>query len=377
MKLLSVENQSTQSPLTRKRPRPSASFHVHSPYLIANSANHKKRRLLRHATIADPSRYATRTASFRRALSLRSQAPDIQEKPHLTVIPTPASLNAETSSLYSTLDLEPSPGWIPTVPCSPEPEQPAHTTALRRAQNYRDPLFDPDVISPIAKDAQKAYDLSKKQARILSSKVPIIAPPPNHVYSPPLSEESQAKLRLIRFREREQRMRDTDFDMLHKTADVLTPSTSLTLAAEMMSETVVVDGGHSEDVEMHLEELDDETDQLQAEGFQVSRRTSCKRCAGIHGSGTRMIQWILEVCLDRARPLPVFMIISRLYLLLLPQAQKITRTHRPLPVLEQARRVPVTLLILLIQLHTAKGFLISVNSCSILLRLDSTQLIFS
>ncbi|KAF8824064.1 hypothetical protein HHX47_DHR9000217 [Lentinula edodes] len=292
MKPLSVENQSTPSPLTRKRPRPPASFHVHSPYLIANSANHKKRRLLRHATIADPNRYATRTASFRRALSLRSQAPDIQEKAHLTVIPTPASLNAGTSSLCSTLDLEPSPGWIPTVPCSPEPEQPAHTTPLRRAQNYRDPLFDPDVISPIAKDAQKAYDVSKKQARILSSKVPIIAPPPNHVYSPPLSEASQAKLRLIRFREREQMMRDTDFDMMHKTADVLAPSTPSTLAAEMRS--VVVNEGHSEDVEMHLEELDDETDQLQAEDSKVSRRTSYKRCAGIHGSGTRMIQWILE-----------------------------------------------------------------------------------
>ncbi|KAJ4485341.1 hypothetical protein J3R30DRAFT_1344387 [Lentinula aciculospora] len=284
--------QCLQSPLTRKRPRPSVSFDVNSPFPTFDSPKHKKRRLIRHATVANSNRYATRTASFRRALSLRSHT-DNPEKSHFTTIPVPLP-NAETSNIRLTLDLEPPPGWIPTAPCSPEPDPPAHSTPLRRAHNYRDPRFDPSPLSPVPKDASKARETSK-QSRALPNKVPIIAPPPDHAYSPPLSEASQAKLRLMRFREREQRMREADLAMLQEPAHILADAAPLTLAAEMSS-AVSEDRQYFEDVEMYVEKLDNEIDQLDVEDCQASYRSRYEGCSGSHhGLGIRMIQWILEV----------------------------------------------------------------------------------
>ncbi|KAJ3988203.1 hypothetical protein F5890DRAFT_554228 [Lentinula detonsa] len=280
--------------LARKRRHPSVSYEVHSPCLTY-SRKSKKRRLHLNATVADANGYAARTASFRRALSLRSQL-DTTDKNQSPTIPAPFLRNAETSDPRSTVELSSPPGWIPTVPCSPEPEDsahPAHSTPLKLARLYRDPLCDHDSPS-VLKKGQKLYQTSKKRSRALSCRVPIIAPPPDHAYSTPLSEASQAQLRLVRFREREQKMREADQAMRQEPVDVLAPVPSLTLEAELTS-MISDNQGHVEDVEMHVEG-GYEIDQLEKENRQVSHCTIFKKSSGPHyGTRIRMIRWILEV----------------------------------------------------------------------------------
>ncbi|KAE9398617.1 hypothetical protein BT96DRAFT_723862 [Gymnopus androsaceus JB14] len=193
---------------SNKRSRTSIPVKAHSPYQAATgSPKAKKRRLLRHATVGD-TRYVTGTATFRRALSLRSEAENDQDYS----FDPPASFPQipEHGSIPSISDSELPPDWVPTVPCSPEQDVPTRTP-LRRPSIYRDPLHKPSSRS-LSKETKKPSRSTAqlKLTRVIPFDVPIIAPPPNHTWNPPLSESAQAKTRLVRFRERERRMREAD-----------------------------------------------------------------------------------------------------------------------------------------------------------------------
>ncbi|KAF5382838.1 hypothetical protein D9757_007331 [Collybiopsis confluens] len=185
----------------RKRLRPSATLEVHSPYPDDDSHVSKKPRLTRRSTVADPSRFAKSTATFRRALSLRSQI-DILGQKFRTIQKSYESFSpAKPLNIPAPLNFEPLSDWIPTRPCTPVSEQSnSPSNPLRNAALYRDPLLIQSSAIP---------------------DVPIIAPPEDHTPTPPLSEASQAKLRLVRFREREEAMRKDDLAILKGLADAL------------------------------------------------------------------------------------------------------------------------------------------------------------
>ena len=119
--------------------------------------------------------FASRTASFRRADSLKSvQAVDDGKVciPHLSLR---GCCNDYDYDLTHTQG-----GCVPTVPATPVPAPPK---ARRKAAATATPLIDP---------------------------VPIIAPPHDYVPRLPLSSETLAKIRLGKFLEREGRGREKD-----------------------------------------------------------------------------------------------------------------------------------------------------------------------
>ncbi|KAF5367921.1 hypothetical protein D9758_004363 [Tetrapyrgos nigripes] len=96
--------------------------------------------------------------------------------------------------------------WVPTVPCTPEglKPEPKHPFG---ADIFRDPRL---ILSPIKVVKSRSTLSDHLLERTIPDDVPVIAPPAEHAWAPPLSEEAQAKLRLRRFREREANMRDED-----------------------------------------------------------------------------------------------------------------------------------------------------------------------
>jgi hypothetical protein len=117
--------------------------------------------------------YAHRTASLRRADSLRS-APDDRVSP---------------AAIFRRYVYEPhyfqSPAandWVPTVPATPVPATP--------------------------KQKGKPFSNTSEFSNVLMDPVPIIAPPEDHVAKLPLSPETLAKIRLTRYLEREASGRD-------------------------------------------------------------------------------------------------------------------------------------------------------------------------
>lgn len=251
----------------KKRSRSSISATVHSPYLNADGPpNTKKRRILRNATVGDK-RYATRSASFRRALSLRSQA----EQNHDTTLATIGSFLQCTdhNNILLTLNTEVPADWVPTRPCSPDQDQ----TPLRRPSVFRDPCYQSSSSSSLVKIRQ-ARTLSKP-TRTIPFDVPIIAPPLNHKGSPFLSDATQAKTRLIRFRERERRMIEADLSWTQA------PSGALLLTSDRSFN----------------DDDDENIDELEGGGCRLGTRP-LENFDGRHlqhGLGFEMIRWILEV----------------------------------------------------------------------------------
>ncbi|KAJ3829298.1 hypothetical protein F5880DRAFT_503157 [Lentinula raphanica] len=267
----------------RKRRLTTVSHDVHSPYLT-NSPPLKRRRLHSHDATVNSDGYATRPASFRRALSLRSQLDSTSTA--VDAISTSSHLS-EISNLSGTANFPSPPGWIPTVPCSPEPEIPPPPKSHGLAHIYRDPRLD--TRSPSVTRRHKSHRTIKKPSRLIP-KVPIIAPPPDHAYSPPLSEASQAKLRLLRFCERESRMRDVDRAVLQEPA-ILVCNSLPTLAVELS--TTAENKDVIEDVEMYIRDSKiDQQDSPRVNSCASSLKSSPR---SFHGLGNRIISWILEV----------------------------------------------------------------------------------
>ena len=117
--------------------------------------------------------FASRTASFRRADSLKSVQGVDDEK--ACILSLRCCRNDYDYDLLPTQE-----GCVPTVPATPVPA--AHKSRGKAAASAR-PLMDP---------------------------VPIIAPPHDYVPRLPLSSETLAKIRLGKFLEREGRGREKD-----------------------------------------------------------------------------------------------------------------------------------------------------------------------
>jgi len=189
-----VDTTNSKGPNKKPRltiPRRRSTKTVHSRHGFAN----KTAALRRRSTLQPNPDDDTEKAITLRDLTLPDlntpTAPKL-DAPPIASLPQPA---VSAFKSYESPVTETESDWVPTRPCTPESTE--QKDALKK-DIYRDPRL---ILSPV-----KIVNSNAK----VSAPVPIIAPPADHAWAPPLSEESQAKKRLQRLREREECMRRTD-----------------------------------------------------------------------------------------------------------------------------------------------------------------------
>jgi hypothetical protein len=156
------------------------------------------------------------SASFRRAQSL--QAPATQKRSQLNSKAPTRSLShshsvKETPDIYSPFIMKSIPASAPLIQPSSTPATDPTPAVAAIPDSHSDdgwvptepasPADNVDYLSFSAKRTPSARDLEKVD-------VPIIAPPPGHRPSEPLSERECAKERLRRYVEREERLREEE-----------------------------------------------------------------------------------------------------------------------------------------------------------------------